>query len=150
MKWYKIWMRALASVLFSLERTIRNVLLVSYSRDAEKSSSSRTFAWIAETETIARHKKIEIIKDPYWHTADRNDYRCLPVFSDIAHAIFRLENQVCQQNLGAVVIYQGLLSLSSITYTEKIVIILATLHDSVIGVHSVALLIFLMLLQVLF
>jgi hypothetical protein len=61
-----------------------------------------------------------------------------------------LENQVCQQNLGAVVIYQGLLSLSSITYTEKIVIILATLHDSVIGVHSVALLIFLMLLQVLF
>jgi hypothetical protein len=106
MKWYKIWMRALASVLFSLERTIRNVLLVSYSRDAEKrSSSSRTFAWIVETETIARHKKIEMIKDPYWHTTNRNDYRCLPVFSDIAHAIFRLENQVCQQNLGAVVIY---------------------------------------------
>lgn len=109
MKWYKIWTKVLASVLFSLERTIRNVLLVSYSRDAEKrSSSSRTFAWIAETETIARHKKIEMIKDPYWHTADRNDYRCLPVFSDIAHAIFRLENQICQQNLGAVVIYQGL------------------------------------------
>jgi hypothetical protein len=109
MKWYKIWMRALAYVLFSLERTIRYVLLVSYSRDAEKrSSSSKTFAWIAETETIARHKKIEMIKDPYWHTADRNDYRCLPVFSDIAHAIFRLENQICQQNLGAVVIYQGL------------------------------------------
>lgn len=100
-------MRALASVLFSLERTIRNVLLVSYSRDAEKrSSSSRTFAWIAEPETIVRHKKIEMIKDPYWHTADRNDYRCL--HSAIAHAIFRLENKICQQNLGAVVIYQGL------------------------------------------
>jgi hypothetical protein len=117
MKWYKIWTKVLASVLFSLERTIRNVLLVSYSRDAEKrSSSSRTFAWIAEPETIVRHKKIEMIKDPYWHTADRNDYKCLPVFSAIAHAIFRLENQVCQQNLRAVVIYgahQAFLSPSS-------------------------------------